>query len=191
MRTPCVQVPVFVCLIHRLKIKCCDFLLRKWIKAILKANQYRGPRLWRKLMLIYFMSRCVFPTNTKIPCHLWCGECFHTDDLFRLSCDFKKVILPAQTELTLRKRSCEFPVLWLIIMALYPRKNSTFPFDVVFKFHVLLSTIRHYSFAMWHRNCNIKVSQCDIEVWQYVADFPCDFPITHFQFYDMLIVILC
>ena len=31
------------------------------------------------------------------------------------------------------------------------------------RFHILclLSAIRHYSFTMWHRTCNIRVSRCD------------------------------
>ena len=33
-------------------------------------------------------------------------------------------------------------------------------------FHILclLSAIRHYSFTMWHRTCNIRVSRCVFEV---------------------------
>ena len=50
----------------------------------------------------------------------------------------------------------------------------------------LLSAIRYLNFAVWHRACNIRVSQfaeCDMEVWQYDVSFPFDIPITHFQFH--------
>ena len=67
-------------------------------------------------------------------------------------------------------------------MALYPRQNSTFAFDAVLIL-CLLSAIWHYSFVMRHQTCNIRVSWCDIEVWQYDVDFPWDIPITHFHFY--------
>ena len=57
-------------------------------------------------------------------------------------------------------------------------------FDFCFRCSVhilcLCSAIRHYSLAMWHRTCNIRVSQCDIEVWQYDVGFSCHIPITRF-----------
>ena len=62
----------------------------------------------------------------------------------------------------------------------------------------LLSAIRYLNFAVWHRACNIRVSQfaeCDMEVWQYDVSFPFDIPITHFQFHayhrTCSVVILC
>ena len=65
-------------------------------------------------------------------------------------------------------------------MALYPRQNSTFAFNV--RILCSLSAICHQSVAMRHRTCHIRVSQCGFEVWKY-GDFPCDIPITHFQFH--------
>ena len=44
------------------------------------------------------------------------------------------------------------------------------------------NVVTHHSVAMRHRTGNIRMSQCGIKVWQY-GDFPCDIPITHFQFH--------
>ena len=45
------------------------------------------------------------------------------------------------------------------------------------------NVVTHHSVAMQHRIGNIRVPQCGIEVWQY-GDFPCDIPITIFNFTD-------
>ena len=53
-------------------------------------------------------------------------------------------------------------------MALYPRQKRTFAFDVVFTFFVSCSwldiTVSQCDIEL---ACNIGVSQCGIEVWQY------------------------
>ena len=69
----------------------------------------------------------------------------------------------------------------LLFTALYPRQSSPFAFDVPFTFY-LLSAIRHRSFTTLQQTCNISVSQCDVEVWEYDVRFPCDIQIIHFQF---------